>query len=94
MDNLSLAIKLSDKLGWGDMLSHIALPAIAEIIYISGDSAEELLKIEDSNVIFAFLAGIDAEESDIISLLSVREEIEEYMRKGMTHTEAINEWWK
>ena len=94
MDNLTLAIKLSDKLGWGDMLSQIALPAIQEIIYISGESAEELLKIDDSDVIFAFLAGLDAEQSDIISLLMVRGEIEDYMRKGMSHTEAMNEWWK
>ena len=94
MDRLDLAIKLSHKLGWEDMLMHIALPAIEEIIYISGNSIEDLLKIEDSDVVFGFLAGLDAEQSDIVSLLNVRNEIEDCMRKGMSHINAINEWWK
>ena len=93
MDRLDLAIKLSKKLGWEDMLVHIALPAIDEIIYISGLQIDELLKLE-ANHIFSFLAGIDASQEDIASLVSVRAEIEEDMHSGMSHTDAINEWWK
>ena len=93
MDNLSLAIQLSNKLGWGDMLAHIALPAIEEILYISNKSVDELLLL-DADSIFGFLAGIDVTYEDWSSLISVRDEIEEAMRQGISHTEAINEWWK
>lgn len=93
MDNLSLAIKLSNKLGWEDMLAHIALPAIEEILYISNKSVDELLLL-DADSIFGFLAGIDVTYEDWSSLISVRDEIEEAMRQGISHTEAINEWWK
>lgn len=93
MDNLTLAIKLSDKLGWGDMLAHIALPAIEKIIYISNKTVDELLLL-DADSIFGFLAGIDVTYEDWSSLISVRDEIEDSMRQGMTHTDAINEWWK
>lgn len=94
MDRLDLAIKLSKKLGWEDMLVHIALPAIEELIAITGQEIEELLDVADPDVIFGFFAGLDADQSDIVSLLSVRKEIEDCMRKGMSHTDAINEWWK
>ena len=94
MDKLSLAIQLSNKLGWGDMLAHIALPAIEELIAITGQEIEELLDIADPDVIFGFFAGLDADQSDIVSLLSVRKEIEDCMRQGISHTDAISEWWK
>jgi len=93
MDKLGLMLKLSDKLGWGDMLCHIALPALQEIITISGKSVEELLTLDVDDV-FGFLAGIDVTYEDWESLISLRGEIEECMRKGMSHTDAINEWWK
>lgn len=93
MDNLSLAIQLSNKLGWGDMLAHIALPAIEEILYISNKTVDELLLL-DADSIFGYLAGIDVTYEDWSSLISVRDEIEDYMRHGISHIEAINEWWK
>lgn len=92
MDIIDLAIKLSNKLGWGDMLVHIALPAIQEIINTSPISAEKLLAL-NSDDIFGILAG-EVTWEDYALFLSLREEIENYMRNGVPFYEAIDEWWK
>ena len=93
MDKIDIAIKLSDKLGWGDMPVHIALPAIDEILAISQLPLGSLLALEDYEI-FGFLAGIDVAQDEYVSFISLRGEIEEYMRNGVPHIEAINEWWK
>lgn len=95
MDRLTLAIKLSNMLGWGDMLSHVALPAIDAILEQAakcGITYEYLLTL-DSNDIFGLLAG-DCTAEDCESFVALRFEIESAMMNGAPYTEAINEWWK
>lgn len=93
VDRLDLAIKLSKKLGWEDMLVHIALPAIDEILRNFSGSPEYLVTC-DADDIFGLLGGCDISQSDLLTFCSLRNEIEQSMRKGMSHTDAINEWWK
>lgn len=93
MDKLSECLQLSEMLGWGDILSQIALPACEEILHISGKSIKELSKLRP-NEIFGFLGGADITHEDYLSLISVRSEIEYEMRHGVNHQNAISEWWK
>lgn len=93
MDIINLAIKFSDKLGWGNMPVHIALPAIQEIINTSPIDPEELLTC-DSDDIFGIFAGKEVTHEDYLKFISLRWEIEECMRNGMSHIDALSEWWK
>lgn len=103
--------ELSNKLGWNDMLAHVAIPAIdcilsnfiGNIAEVTGDvldvnmCAKVLIDKWESDNIFALLIEDTAsfygskEEAEFISL---RGEIEGYMRRGMSHDDAIAEWWK
>jgi hypothetical protein len=77
-------------LGWGDMLAQVAIPACEEILeHITIDEASKMT----ANRIFGVLGG-SAPEEDILSLISLRAEIEYEMRHGVNHWDAISEWWK
>ena len=103
--------QLSNKLGWGDMLAEVAMPAIDAIITNHGshindytgdvidaeDLAESLLLDSWSpDDIFSLLVSpyyaVWEQEKEIFT--SLRWEIEEYMRRGMSYLEAIGEWYK
>lgn len=95
MDTLELYTKLSDKLGWNDMLAHIAIPAIEAILEFAEHISitnEELLSYDADNI-FGLLAG-DVTAEDCESFVALRFEIESAMMNGAPYTEAINEWWK
>lgn len=103
---------LAHKLGWDDMQSHIAIPAIILILshYIGmifdatgdiigpDDATAVLVANWDANEIFGLLLMDDFlkyEGSEELSqFISLRGEIEDYMRKGYTHEQAIAEWYK
>ena len=106
-----LHLAISNKLGWGDMLAEIALPAIDRIIngfanmsmemYGTPESElhlEKTMPKEDADVLFTYLLTQSVEDKysleDLQLFISLREEIEAYMRKGDDYQTAINEWFK
>ena len=110
-NNLHLAI--SKKLGWGDMLAEIALPAInymaTALIHVvtieTGDLISDeralyaLSKSYTPDEVFGLLAPIDFITKShwdemVHDFISLRWEIEDCMRHGMRHQEAIAEWFK
>ena len=120
-----LHLAISDKLGWGDMLAEITLPAIQVIInnynrirkefiipiqelgiedpeiaedLICFPTIDKSLATEDSDEIFLYLYAQcyhDTVQFDMVyDFISIRGEIEEYMRRGYNYQEAIAEWFK
>lgn len=106
-----LHLAISDKLGWGDMLAEIALPAIDTIVshYIGliSDATGDILRPEDaaqflvnhwhSEDIFGllWLNELGYEDSpELAQFISLRGEIEDYMRHGCNYQEAIAERFK
>lgn len=103
-------MKLSRHLGWQDMLSQVAMPAIQEIVdnYLAlkarwgfGGLSEEkavarLLEWSPEGV-FALL-GYNGEDwagsKEEHMFISLRGEIEFEMRSGSSYQEAIAEWYK
>jgi hypothetical protein len=106
-----LHLAISAKLGWGDMLAKIALPAIDTIVShfigfifdATGDvlrpnhAAEFLINRWDSDSIFGLLWLNElgyADSPEFTQFISLRGEIEAYMRRGYNYQEAIAEWFK
>ena len=108
-----LHLAISKKLGWGDMLAEIALPAINHM----ASSLIHIITIETGNLIsneralesvskdytpdecFGLLAPIDFITKSTLNemvndFISLRGEIEDYMRRGYNYQEAIAEWFK
>lgn len=103
-------MKLSRHLGWQDMLSQVAMPAIEEIINnhlemisdVTGDCFDEDHVVTDllqwsSDEVFWLLSP--SRYSSLTSyyksmFISLRNEIETEMRSGSSYQEAISEWWK
>ena len=106
-----LHLAISNKLGWGDMLAEIALPAIQQIIngfanitmemYGTPETElhlEETMPKMDVDVLFTYLLTQSIEDGyslkDLRMFISLRGEIEDYMRHGCNYQEAIAEWFK
>ena len=88
-------LKLSEKLGWGDMLTQVAIPALIEIIRVADDYNVDCLSDNlSSDTVFSLLAGPDVYGNELSQFVSLRGEIEECMRHGYSYVESINEWWK
>lgn len=102
-------LAISNKLGWGDMLAEIALPAIDRMItnYIGhfSDATGDILSVEDagsvmsgfeSDDLFSLIASPYYPEWEQMrdDLINLRGEIEEYMRRGYDYQTAIAEWFK
>ena len=103
-----LHLAISEKLGWGDMLAEIALPAIQQILENAAEQCSAQIEepvgyelLEDdilamsSDALFTLLySPKHLSEEEQHTLLSLRGEIEDYMRRGYNHTTAIAEWFK
>jgi len=106
-----LHLAISAKLGWGDMLAEIALPAVDRIVNnfanvsmeMYGMSEAELHLYEvmpkmEANVLFSYLLTSSVEDhyslKEIHDFINLRGEIENDMRHGIPHQEAIAEWFK
>lgn len=106
-----LHLAISNKLGWGDMLAEIALPAIDRIINGFANTSMEMYGISeselhleetmpktDADVLFTYLLVQTVEDKysleDLHLFISLRGEIEDYMRHGDDYQTAINEWYK
>ena len=106
-----LHLAISNKLGWGDMLAEIALPAIQVIINSFANISMEMYGISESKLhldevmprmeadnLFSFLLLSSVEDGyshkDLQLFISLRGEIEDYMRHGCNYQEAIAEWFK
>ena len=109
---LTLYQAISDKLGWGDMLASVALPAIERMVNnyiwmvaevhgttITADDCWHLITMESwtSDAIFGLLICDDPrlfgseEEHQFVSL---RNEIEYWMRLGFDYVNAAKEYYK
>ena len=103
-----LHLAISDKLGWGDMLAKIALPAIQQILENAAEQCSAQIEepvgyelLEDdilamsSDALFTLLYSSKhlSEEGQHL-FLSLRGEIEACMRHGYNYQEAIAEWFK
>lgn len=102
-----LHLAISEKLGWGDMLAKIALPAIQQILdncakecsmQIEEPVGYEILEDDilrmDGDNLFTHLIEIRCPHEDRLLIVVLRGEIEEYMRRGMDYQTAIAEWFK
>ena len=104
-------LAISKKLGWGDMLAKIAIPAIDTIVshYIGlesdvtgciitpQDASDSLTANWPDDDIFGLLWLNDIKyqgSPELAQFISLRNEIEEYMRKGIDYKTAISEWFK
>lgn len=92
MDTFDLYMAISHKLGWDNMLSHIAIPAIKQIVDNYTLPKCYLLEL-DGNNLFGLLIG-ECTVHDWNMFVSLRGEIEYEMFHGITHPEAIDEWFK
>lgn len=90
--NLHLAI--SDKLGWGDMLASVALPAIDRIIEVTGIQDTEVVESFSDTELFTCLGFPLNSLSEIKDFQNLRYEIEQEMFHGASYQEAIDEWFK
>lgn len=106
----NLHLELSEHLGWNEMPATVALPALKEIIsnhlnmvaevsmeqFTEESAVNDLLQIEPDYVFGLlgsdFFGWIGSAEEHVF--VSLRGEIEDCMRAGMSHTEAIAEWFK
>ena len=106
----SYHLAISNKLGWGDMLAEIALPAINMIISNflgmindrTGDvlSPEEVTPALLENYTADDIFGLLGDDGDLNYLgspqekvfVSLRFEIEAFMRDGFSFVEARREW--
>lgn len=94
MDKLSLAIQLSSRLNWGDMLAHIALPALDAICneaFLLGLSDDDILSLKP-NDIFGLLVG-DINQEDYQAFIAARPRIEQEMLNGVPYLDAIHMWY-
>lgn len=105
-----LHLELSKHLGWGAMLATVALPALNSIIcnHIAcvadatgypetEEQATACLLGMDSDKVFGYLICDEIQmlgSEDEHLFISLREEVEDCMRSGMSHTDAIAEWYK
>ena len=103
-----LHLAISSKLGWGDILAKIALPAIQQILENAAEQCSAQIEepvgyelLEDdilamsSDALFTLLYSpkyLSEEEQHM--LLSLRGEIEDYIRRGYDYKSAIAEWFK
>lgn len=103
-------LAISNKLGWGDMLAKIALPAINMIISNflgmifdrTGDvlSPEEVTPALLEHYTADDIFGLLGDNGDLnylgspteTTFISLRFEIEVFMRKGVSFEEARREW--
>lgn len=106
----NLHLELSKHLGWDEMPATVALRALKEIInnHISlvadatgyqetEEQALSCLREIDSDKVFGYLICdeiqmLDSEDEHLF--ISLRGEIEDCMLSGMSHQEAISEWFK
>lgn len=105
---ISLHLAISDKLGWGDMLAEIALPAIQQILEnaakqrsaqmekpVGYESIQDDLLAMSAEDLFVLLCSSERLwEWERHLFLSLRGEIETRMRNGDDYQTAINEWFK
>lgn len=103
-------LAISNKLGWGDMLAKIAMPAIDKIVtnYLAAinertgdvltpeEAVPALLEYYTADDIFGLL-GDDGDLNYLGSpqekmFISLRFEIEAFMRDGFSFVEARREW--
>ena len=101
---------MSLHLGWGDMLSQVAMPAIEQIVAnhswmcsevtnddLTEDQAVDDLLHWDSDDVFGLLGSDNVfwlGSEEESLFISLRNEIEAEMRSGASYQEAIAEWWK
>lgn len=90
--NLHLAI--IDKLGWGDMLASVAMPAIDRIIEVSGIQDTEVVESFSGTELFTCLGFPLNSLCEIKDFQNLRWEIEQEMFHGASYQEAIDEWFK
>lgn len=94
MNNSDLHLAISDKLGWGDMLASVAMPAISRIIEVTGIQDTEVVESFSDTELFTCLGFPFNSLSEIKDFQNLRYEIEQEMFRGASYQDAINEWFK
>ena len=103
-----LHLAISDKLGWGDMLPKIALPAIQQILEnaakqcsknieepVGYELLEDDINAMSADDLFCCLLSKDCyTPKDKYDFECMRFEIEYDMRHGVDYQNAITEWFK
>lgn len=103
-------LQLSNKLGWREMSAEIAIPAMDKMhenfnhcLYeatLQTFSLEEFVACvlswtSDDIFKYLYVDEICKEDTeDCYLFVSLRGEIEEYMSRGYSYQDAINEWFK
>lgn len=90
----NLHLVISDKLGWGEMLASVALPAIDKIIEVTGIQNAEVVESFSDTELFTCLGFPLNNLSEIKDFQNLRYEIEREMFNGASYQEAIDEWFK
>lgn len=101
---------MSIHLGWSDILSQVAMPAIEKIVAnhswmcseatndeLTEDQAVDDLLHWEPDYVFGLLGSDDFRwlgSEDEALFISLRGEIEDEMRSGSSYQEAIDEWYK
>lgn len=97
-----LHLAISEKLGWGDMLAEIALPAIQQILDncakecsmqieepVGYETLEDDILRMDGDDLFAHLIEVGDPREDYLLIVALRGEIEADMRMGFSYKTAI-----